>query len=86
VKFDRRSVLALTASALATPVIISRAAAADGGAKVQSAVDRFAKLPATASCLVVAGHPGPADGVPEMGRTFYAGVTEILREAAQAVG
>jgi beta-lactamase class A len=57
VKFDRRSVLALTASALATPAIIRRAAAADAGARVQAAVDRFAKLPATASCLIVAGHP-----------------------------
>ena len=54
---DRRRLLALTASALAGPVHIEDAAAADGAARVQVAVDRFARLPATASCLVVADHP-----------------------------
>jgi hypothetical protein len=55
---DRRRMLALGASALAGPVFIKRAAAADGAALVQAAVDRFAHIPATASCLVVADHPG----------------------------
>src|SRR6476646_11835482 len=55
---DRRRMLALGASALAGPVCIKRAAAADGAASVQVAVDRFARIPATASCLVVVDHPG----------------------------
>ena len=55
---DRRRILALGASALAGPVFIKRAAAADGAALAQAAVDRFARIPATASCLVVVDHPG----------------------------
>ena len=53
---NRRNLAALAASALATPAIVSRAAAQGGGARVQAAVARFAALPA-ASCLVVAEHP-----------------------------
>ncbi len=55
---DRRRMLALGATALAGPVFIKRAAAAEGAASVQVAVDRFARIPATASCLVVVDHPG----------------------------
>ena len=55
---DRRRILALGASALAGPVFIKRAVAADGAALVQAAVDRFARIPATASCLVAVDHPG----------------------------
>jgi beta-lactamase class A len=53
---NRRDLAALAVSALATPAIVSRAAAQAGGARVQAAVARFAALPA-ASCLVVAEHP-----------------------------
>jgi beta-lactamase class A len=54
---NRRNLAALAASALATPAIVSRAAAqGGGGARVQAAVARFAALP-SASCLVVAEHP-----------------------------
>jgi beta-lactamase class A len=54
---DRRRMLALGASALAAPVSIKQAAAADGAARAQAAVDRFARIPASASCLVVVDHP-----------------------------
>ena len=54
---DRRRMLALAASALAGPALIKPAAAAEGAARVQAAVDRFARIPATASCLVVVDHP-----------------------------
>jgi beta-lactamase class A len=56
-KFDRRRMLALGAPALVTPVLIKRATAADGAARAQAAVDRFARIPATASCLVVVDQP-----------------------------
>jgi beta-lactamase class A len=55
---DRRRMLALGASALAGPLFIKRAVAADGAAPVQAAIDRFARIPATASCLVVVDQPG----------------------------
>ena len=61
---DRRRMLALGASALAGPVFIKRAVAADGAALVQAAVDRFARIPATASCLVVVDHPRAPRGGP----------------------
>ena len=54
---DRRRMLALAASALAGPAFIKQAAAAEGAARVQAAVDRFARIPATASCLVAVDHP-----------------------------
>ena len=54
---DRRRMLALAASALAGPAFIKPAAAAEGAARAQAAVDRFARIPATASCLVVVDHP-----------------------------
>jgi beta-lactamase class A len=54
--FDRRRTLALAASALAAPALVGRARA-QGGGHVQAAIDRFAKLPATASGLVIADHP-----------------------------
>ena len=54
---DRRRILALAASALAGPAFIKQAAAAEGAARAQAAVDRFARIPATASCLVVVDHP-----------------------------
>jgi beta-lactamase class A len=57
VKISRRRVLALTASAVAAPAIIERAVARGGGDRVHAAVARFAKLPVTASCLVVAERP-----------------------------
>jgi beta-lactamase class A len=53
----RRNALALTASAVAAAACIGRARAGDGAERVQAAVARFAKLPASASCLVVADHP-----------------------------
>jgi beta-lactamase class A len=53
---DRRRVLALTASAAAAPALVKTTAAAGEPARVQAAVDRFARLPATASGLVVAEH------------------------------
>lgn len=53
---SRRHLATLTASALAAPAIVSRAAAQSGSARVQAAVARFAALP-SASCLVVADHP-----------------------------
>jgi beta-lactamase class A len=56
-KLGRRSVLALTASAVVAPAIIERFVARDGGDRVQATVAGFAKLPVTASCLVVAEHP-----------------------------
>ncbi|MGD9846031.1 MAG: serine hydrolase [Variibacter sp.] len=55
---SRRNTLALAASALAAPAVLARAAAAaDGPARVRDAVARFAALPVTAGCLVVADHP-----------------------------
>lgn len=42
---------------MAAPAFIGRARATDAGAPVLTAVDRFARLPAAASCLVVAGTP-----------------------------
>jgi beta-lactamase class A len=56
-KLGRRSVLALAASAVVAPTIIERVIARDGGDRVQATVAGFAKLPVTASCLVVAEHP-----------------------------
>jgi beta-lactamase class A len=56
--FSRRGILALTVSGFsAQRVGIGRAAAPDGPARVRAAVDRFARLPATSSGLVVAEHP-----------------------------
>jgi beta-lactamase class A len=52
----RRTLAVLAVSALATPAIVSRAAAQGGGARVQAAVARFAALP-SASCLIAADHP-----------------------------
>src|SRR5262245_166483 len=52
--FDRRRAAALAVSALAAPAIIGRAAAQGGDGRVQAAMDRLAKLPATASGLVIA--------------------------------
>ena len=54
---DRRHVLALTASACAAPALITDAAAAGDPARVQAAVERFARLSPTTGCLVVAEHP-----------------------------
>ena len=54
---DRRRVLALTASACAAPALVKTAAAAGDPARVQAAVDRFARLSPTTSGLVVAEHP-----------------------------
>ena len=54
---DRRRMLAFGASALAAPVLVKQTAAADGAARAQAAVDRFARIPASASCLVVVDHP-----------------------------
>ena len=55
-KLNRRGVLMLYATAMAAPAVIGRAIAQDNG-RVQAAVARFAGLPATASCLIVAEHP-----------------------------
>jgi beta-lactamase class A len=54
--FDRRGILALGVSALLAEGGIERTAAAEGPARVRAAVDRFARLPATSSGLVVAEH------------------------------
>jgi beta-lactamase class A len=53
---QRRNLLALGAWAGAAPAILTRAVAADIP-RVQQAVESFATLPASASCLVVADHP-----------------------------
>jgi beta-lactamase class A len=53
---DRRRMLALGASALAAPVLIKPVVAADGAARAQAAVERFARIPATASGLVAVDH------------------------------
>jgi beta-lactamase class A len=54
---NRRRALALTISGLGAPALVKSAAAAEANPGLQAAVDRFSKLPGTASCLVVAGHP-----------------------------
>ena len=55
-KLNRRGVLMLYATTVAAPAVIGRAIAQDNG-RVQAAVARFAGLPATASCLIIAEHP-----------------------------
>ena len=54
----RRTLAALAVSALASPAIVSRAQARDGGPAIQLAIGRFARLPG-ASCLVVADQKDP---------------------------
>jgi len=56
VSFNRRRFLALSATALLTSAAAARAETRSPE-RVQEAVARFAKLPATASCLVAAEHP-----------------------------
>ena len=57
-RVDRRKALILAASALAGPAAFRKSAeAAVASASVQAAVDRFAELNGTSSCLVVAGYP-----------------------------
>ena len=53
---DRRRVLALAASACAAPALVNTAGAAGDPARVQAAVERFARLSPTTSALVVAEH------------------------------
>lgn len=56
----RRNFLATAVSALAAPAILDRATAREDGPglnRVQAAVARFAELPVTSSCLVIAEHP-----------------------------
>ncbi|MFI4999011.1 MAG: serine hydrolase [Reyranellales bacterium] len=55
-KLPRRNLAGLAISALAAPAIARSAVARDASQGVQSAISRFAALPA-ASCLVVADHP-----------------------------
>src|SRR4051812_8626334 len=56
----RRNFLTTAAAALAAPAILDRATALEDGPgldRVRSAVARFAELPVTTSCLVIADHP-----------------------------
>lgn len=53
----RRRLPALAAATLMALPSVVRAQASDGGERVQAAIKRFAALP-SASCLVVADHPG----------------------------
>jgi beta-lactamase class A len=54
----RRTLAVLAVSTLASPGILSRAQARDGGPAIQLAIGRFARLPG-ASCLVVADQKDP---------------------------
>lgn len=56
VTLPRRSLLAVGASVFAAPAFIRTVSAGDDTSAVQAAVARFAALPASASCLVVAEH------------------------------
>jgi beta-lactamase class A len=56
VKLRRRELLALGSSALVATPALSQSAYNDLG-RLRAAVERFAKLPATASCLIVADRP-----------------------------
>jgi beta-lactamase class A len=53
----RRRALALTASVFVTAPLAASAAARESAGRVEVAVNAFAKLPVTKSCLVVAQHP-----------------------------
>jgi beta-lactamase class A len=83
---DRRHVLALAAGAVAAPGLAGHAAAQPG--PVQAAVARFAALPATTSCLVVAEHPtAPWRAAHDPGRRMFVGsavktfiLAQFLRE------
>ena len=54
---DRRSLLGLTASALAAAAPVGSPSALEGNGRVDAALARFAELPARARGLVVAEHP-----------------------------